>query len=92
MAGPYIEKLVDELEETVRLAVLNEDRALYVDKKEIRRSIRIVSQVGMRLPAHCSGVGTALLACFPPAQLPRTVVSQGLPSFTSNTIVDLRGA
>jgi len=92
VAGPYIEKLVDELEETVRLAVLNEDRALYVDKKEIRRSIRIVSQVGMRLPAHCSGVGTALLAYLPPEQLQRLVASQGLPSFTSNTIIDLRGA
>ena len=78
--------------ECVRSAALNEDRVLYTDTREIGRSIRIVSQVGMRLPAHCSGVGKALLAYFPPAQLPRTVVSQGLPSFPSNTIVDLRGA
>ena len=44
----------------------------------------------MRLPAHCSGVGKALLAYLPPAQLQRRVASQGLPSFTSNTITDLR--
>lgn len=90
IAAPHIERLVDELEETVHLAVLNEDRVLYIDKRESRRSIRIVSQVGMRLPAHCSGVGKALLAYLPPAQLQRLVASQGLPSFTSNTITDLR--
>jgi DNA-binding IclR family transcriptional regulator len=90
VAAPYIEKLVDELEETVHLAVLNEDRVLYIDKRESRRSIRIVSQVGMRLPAHCSGVGKALLANLQPSELGRVVASRGLPSYTKNTITDAR--
>jgi len=78
--------------EPVRSAALNEDRVLDTDKREMSRSIRIVSQVGMRLPAHCSGVGKALLAYLPPAQLRRLVASQGLPSFARNTIIDLRGS
>lgn len=72
VAGPYIEKLVDELEETVHLAVLNEDRVLCIDKRQSRRSIRIVSQVGMRLPAPCSGVGKAVLAYLPASTAPAT--------------------
>jgi DNA-binding IclR family transcriptional regulator len=88
VAAPYIERLVEEFEETVHLAVLNEDQVLYIDKRESRRSIRIVSQIGIRLPAHCSGVGKALLAHLSPTELNRVIASHGLPSYTKNTITD----
>lgn len=88
VAAPHIEGLVEELGETVHLAVLDEDRVLYIDKRESRRSIRIVSQVGLRLHAHCSGVGKVLLAHLPADELRRIVASCGLPRYTKNTITD----
>ena len=90
VAAPHIERVVDELEETAHLAVLDQGMVLYIDKRDSRRSIRIVSQVGARLPAHCSGVGKALLAHIPASELRRIAAAQGLPGFTRNTITDLR--
>jgi len=88
VAAPYIQKLVDELEETVHLVVLDKGEVLYIDKRESRQSLRIVSQVGMRLPAHCTGVGKALLAHLPPSEVKRIIATKGLPRFTKNTITD----
>ncbi|ADL07166.1 IclR family transcriptional regulator [Thermosediminibacter oceani] len=89
VAAPYIQRLVDELGETVHLVVLDKGEVLYIDKRESRHSLRIVSQVGMRLPAHCTGVGKVLLASLPPDEVRRIVAAKGLPRFTKNTITDL---
>src|SRR5690606_34705465 len=61
VAAPFIQSLVDELGETVHLVVFDEGEVLYIDKRESTRSLRIVSQVGTRLPAHCTGVGKVFL-------------------------------
>lgn len=90
IAAPYIEQLVDQFEETVHLAILDQERVLYIDKRDSRRSIRIVSQVGARLPAHCSGVGKVLLAYLPISEVRRIIAARGLPAFTPNTITELR--
>ncbi|MGB9662023.1 MAG: IclR family transcriptional regulator [Moorellaceae bacterium] len=90
VAAPYIQRLVDELGETVHLVVLDKGEVLYIDKRESRESLRIVSQVGMRLPAHCTGVGKVLLAFLPPSEVKRIIAARGLPRFTKNTITDLK--
>lgn len=90
VAAPHIQRLLDEFEETVHLAVLDQDQVLYIDKRETRRSLRIVSQVGARLPAHCSGVGKVLLAHLPTEEVRRIATARGLPRYTGNTITGLR--
>lgn len=86
---PFLQQLTDRVGETTHLAVLHDGQVLYVDKVESTRSLRMPSQVGRRLPAHCTGVGKALLA-FLPEELVRTLVARrGLPAFTRNTITDL---
>jgi DNA-binding IclR family transcriptional regulator len=49
-------------DETVHLAVLDGAEVLYVVKEEGTRTIRMVSAVGRRFPAHGTGVGKILLA------------------------------
>lgn len=90
VAGPYIQCLVDELGETVHLVILDKGEVLYIDKRESRQSLRIVSQVGMRLPAHCTGVGKVLLAFLPAGEVKQIIADRGLPRFTRNTITDFR--
>lgn len=90
VAAPHIQKLVDELEETVHLVVLDKGEVLYIDKRESRRSLRIVSQVGMRLPAHCTGVGKVLLAYLHPSEVKRIIATKGLARYTRHTITDPR--
>lgn len=87
LARPLLEKLNRDSGEAVHLAVLHRGEALYVDKIESNRTVRVVlSEVGRKLPAHCSGVGKVLLAYLPAEQVKEIVAEKGLVSFTRNTI------
>eukprot|EP01022_Parablepharisma_sp_SALTPOND_P026750 TRINITY_DN64777_c0_g1_i1.p2 TRINITY_DN64777_c0_g1~~TRINITY_DN64777_c0_g1_i1.p2 ORF type:complete len:270 (-),score=96.34 TRINITY_DN64777_c0_g1_i1:452-1261(-) len=86
-AKPLLEKLNHQTGETVHLAVLHKYQVLYLDKIESSQTVRVVvSQVGHKLPAHCSGVGKVLLANLPQDEVKEAVEESGLPSFTRNTI------
>lgn len=87
---PFLENLNDKCDETVHLAVLNKGEALYLDKIEGKRTIRVITRIGMKLPAHCSGVGKALLAALPEDALEQIIREKGLPRFTNNTITELK--
>lgn len=87
---PHIQTLVDTIQETVHLVILDKGEVLYIDKRECSQSLRIVSQVGIHLPAHCTAVGKVLLAHLPAGEMRRVVAAKGLPRFTQRTITDLR--
>jgi len=57
-----LRRLADQTSETVSLATLQADKALYLMREEGERSVFSVSQVGKRLPANATAVGKALLA------------------------------
>ncbi|KUO48741.1 MAG: IclR family transcriptional regulator [Desulfitibacter sp. BRH_c19] len=90
VASPHIQRLLELLGETVHLVVMDNDEVLYVDKREWHHiSLRVVTQVGMRLPAHCTGVGKVLLAYMPASEVKGIVEKRGMPHFTKNTVTDL---
>jgi DNA-binding IclR family transcriptional regulator len=86
---PFLQQLTDRTGETTHLAVLSDGQVLYVDKVESPRSLRMPSQVGRRLPVHCTGIGKALIAFLPEEVLKGLVAKRGLQQFTPNTITDL---
>jgi DNA-binding IclR family transcriptional regulator len=86
---PHLQELTDTVGETTHLAVLSEGQVLYVDKVESTRSLRMPSQVGRRLPAHCTGVGKVLIAHVPDEVLEALVRRRGLKSYTSRTLVTM---
>lgn len=86
---PFLEKLNEQCDETVHLAVLHHGQALYLDKIEGKKTIRVITRIGTELPAHCSGVGKVLLSALSEETLERIVRERGLPKFTDNTITDL---
>ena len=88
-AKPFLQQLTDETGETAHLAVLDDGQVLYIDKVESTRSLRMPSQVGRRLPAHCTGVGKALLAHLPVVDVSSIVSRRGMPVFTNRTITNL---
>lgn len=80
-------KVAAECDETVHVAVLDGADVVYVAKVDSTHSVRMVSAVGRRLPAHCTGVGKALLSGLSPdaldARCPR---DRELPGMTPRSI------
>lgn len=87
---PYLLELSKKYEETVHLAVLSGDEVIYIDKVDSPRSIRIVSNIGGRNPAYCTGVGKVLLAGLADEELSRLIKRIQFRSITPNTITDAK--
>lgn len=51
--------------EVVQLAVLDGVQVVYIAREDAARPVRLVSDIGLRLPAHCCALGKALLASLP---------------------------
>ena len=89
IARPFMRELMEESQETVNLAVLDQGEPVYLTQIECRQMIRAHALPGARPPAHCSGVGKALLATLPEARVAAIVQRRGLPRFTEKTITTL---
>ncbi|UOR11517.1 IclR family transcriptional regulator [Halobacillus amylolyticus] len=87
-AQPYLRQLMENVEETVFMAVMLENELVYVAKVDNYRSVRTSAQIGMRKPMYCTGLGKAFLA-FLPEQVKNNILSQiEMPAITKNTITD----
>lgn len=62
VARPHLERLAETTGETVHLAVLEGDRAVYIDKVEGKHSIRLVSRPGYSVPLNTTSLGKVLCA------------------------------
>lgn len=88
IAYPIIQQIVAEIGETVHMAVLDDYEVLYINKQESTSSIRIVTDVGVKLPAHCTGLGKALLSGLSRLELQFMVKNKGLSKHTESTITN----
>jgi len=87
-ALPFLESLVRDTGETGHLAVLDGGEAIYIERVEARRALRVPSAVGRGYPAHATNLGKVLLADLPPERVAEIVSERGLAAFTPNTITD----
>ena len=62
IAKPYLQRLYDECNETVNLAVVTGDNIIYLDKIMTKEPLRIDLEVGKKVPIYCSSLGKAILA------------------------------
>lgn len=72
--------------QTLHLAVLRDDKVVYLEKLLSRQHVDTPAVVGDRLPATCTGVGKALLA-FSGEQAVATVLARPLPHRTARSVV-----
>ena len=74
-------------DETVHVAVLDGTDVVYIAKVDSTHPVRMVSAVGRRLPAHCTGVGKMLLSSLTPEALDaRYPPGVQLPAMTPQSI------
>ncbi|WP_395106688.1 IclR family transcriptional regulator [Actinomadura sp. SCN-SB] len=69
LARPLLRRLVDRVGEIVQLGVLHGAETLYLLKEQPPRHVTLVTDVGVRMPAHLTASGRSMLAHLPPAQL-----------------------
>ncbi|MFI9450822.1 IclR family transcriptional regulator [Amycolatopsis sp. NPDC052450] len=87
MAQPFMDDLYTALHQHVQLAVLEGDEAVIIERRSAPRALGLISQVGGRLPLHCSGVGKVLLSHSGSA-LTNKILGSELRRHTPKTIID----
>jgi IclR family acetate operon transcriptional repressor len=84
---PHLERLREELHESVWLAELRGRTVLLVDAAETAHQLRLSLDLGDSCPLHAAALGKAIAAWMPPAEL-RAALGRGkLPAYTAKTIV-----
>jgi DNA-binding IclR family transcriptional regulator len=85
---PVMEKLREQFNETVNLALREGDSLLVVEVLQSKRSLKPLNEVGQRDPWHASALGKAMLAYMPEADRGALLDRAGMDRFTPRTIVD----
>lgn len=87
---PYLEKLRDEIGETVHLALFNGIEIVYIEKLQSSYPIGMMaSRVGSVCQAYCTGVGKSILAFLPNQEISLYFQHVKLEKRTKNTITEI---
>jgi DNA-binding IclR family transcriptional regulator len=73
VALPFLQDLLDVTHEVVHLVVLDEGKALFIERLMSRPEVRTRSRVARRLPLHATGPGKVLLAHSPTELVDETI-------------------
>jgi IclR family acetate operon transcriptional repressor len=87
-ARPYLASLTEAVGETSNMAVLDGDQVVYVAQVPSPHSMRMFTEVGRRVDAHCTAVGKAVLAELPEDTAISMLSRAGMRSQTEHTITD----
>lgn len=89
-ARPFLKELVDRLNETANLAILDRGEVVYIDQLESTNIVivKMFARLGSRGPAHCTGSGKVLLAFLPDEELLPLIDRLPRARFTANTITE----
>lgn len=89
VAKPVMDRLSAVLGETVQLALLDGVENVYIAISQAPNGMRLGSSVGMRLLAHATGIGKALLSMLDQDEAQRRLNSVALPRLTDKTVTDV---
>jgi len=83
---PILERISDDVNETVNFAQLQGDMALYLHKIDSKRSLQFSLGTGDKLPLYCTAMGKAILSALPDEKYENIVQNIEFRKITSNTI------
>ena len=85
-AEPILERLVEDINETCSLSVLDDTEIVYVLRIPVHRILSAGVTVGSRLPAYCNSMGRVLLGGLNEAQLASYFARVELKPLTTRTV------
>ena len=83
-----LQRVVDVVDESVNLTILEGREVLYLDRVETKRPLRLHLEPGTRVPMHCTASGKLFLSQMTPAQVRALLGPEPLPRHTRHTITD----
>jgi DNA-binding IclR family transcriptional regulator len=87
LADDVLHRLVNDVNETSGLSVLDGDHVLVVARVACKNQLRIAQPIGTRNPIYCTAAGKALLAHQSPERI-EEIISLGMPQRTDLTITN----
>ncbi len=88
VAQPHMETLVEKVNESSSISVLDDTDIVYVVRVPTRRIMSITLSVGTRLPAFATSMGRVLLAGLPDRELDERLERIELRPLTARTVTD----
>lgn len=89
LAKPIMNKLRDELGETINLTVRENDEIVYVERSISSRMMRVEQVIGSRAPLHVTAVGKLMLAELGEQWCREYADRSSLSAYTENTISEI---
>jgi DNA-binding IclR family transcriptional regulator len=86
IARPVLERLNEDLQESIHLGRLEGSDVHFIDSVESSRALRVGGRLGRSMPAHCTSTGKALLSLLTEDELLRLYPDEELPRLTANSI------
>jgi len=87
-ARPVMKKLMQEVRETVHLAMLMEGQVVYIAQEISPEVVSVNTEIGQREPIHCTAVGKALAAFLAEEELEALIRRLQFQQYTPKTITD----
>jgi IclR family transcriptional regulator, acetate operon repressor len=85
-AQSQLERLRDDLNETVNIGVLDGGQIVHVAVVECAQMMRLAARVGERSPMHATALGKVIAAQLPPDRVVAILDAEGMPPVTDRTL------
>ena len=87
LAKPHLQHLASVTGQSVFLSMLNRSEVITIEQVQSRAGLRVVSEVGMRLPLHCTSQGKVFLSAMADHEAKRVLSRRTLEPYTPKTLV-----
>jgi IclR family transcriptional regulator, acetate operon repressor len=83
---PHLVAIRDATNETTNLCVLDRHTIVYVDQAESAHAVRMLTELGRRVPAHACGAGKVMLAHQPESVIATFAAREPFVALTPHTL------
>lgn len=90
VARPFMEHLAASVNASVMLSICEGTHVITLDQVEGRDKLRVISDIGARLPIYCTSQGKVFLAGMPEAEAKKLLARVQPVQYTPHTVTDMQ--